>query len=734
MLEKTGTFRVGSGPCSTLGIAAGFNAIIFGNFDATGGDTEGRLAVAGDLTLHAGYSVNIAVRGENVPTVFGSGTDSMIAGGNLNDGIFGVNGNIVYGGVRTGGVRYMPNGNLLRQVVPVTLNASGNVPGDGTGATFEDLLNEMEIRSALFAAIEDRGVSVKEMTTPHELSLIGTDPDLNVFNLTHDQWSLSQSDIIISAPSTSTVLVNVHGGPIVLGPGAMRLTGVTANRILVNYVDAEEITQTSFLLEGSVIAPYANGTFTGGGIDGTAVIGGDVVSMQGFEFHNFPFRGQICLEVFYEFTVTNVGNVTVEDIRIDDPLVTVDGGPITLNPGESDDSTFTGLLKVEPQHVVDGRIVNIADVSGQPPLGKPRVTAEGSDEQSFTIPGIGSGGRTPPAAPVAPPAPGPEPEAWQKADFTVEFVKFRNLNPVSGDKFQAVVRVTNDGHKAGDAGTLKGWAHRPAQVNTSVVAEKSIPIGVLNPGESRKMTLRRLEVPADVGFGEQNLQFRAFVDATGTDEYSIGNNQMVEGYAVQYADSATGTADWMKPDFEIQSVELLPSPTITSSQFDVRVRIKNIGYAAGDAGTLSFWQASPSYTNLPTTADETVALGTLAVDEVKEITFSTLTAPAVQGTYHARVRVDSAGTVAEMSEGNNDGGATYTVFPLSITITPVPTGNEISWKGTPGFRYTVERSTGLGTPFIPIEENIPASMPTTRHLDDDVPPGAPVFYRVWGIR
>jgi len=733
-LEKTGTFRVGSGPCSTLGLAAGFNAMIFGNFDASGGDTEGRLAVAGTLSIAEGYSVNIAVKGEHVPTVFGSGTDSMIVGGNLNDGVFGVNGNIVYGGVRTGDTRYMPNGNLLRQVVPVTLDAGGNVPGDGSGVSFEDLLADMEIRSALFAAIPDRGVSVKGMTSPHELSLIGTDPDLNVFNLTHDEWSLSQSDIVISAPADSTVLVNVHGGPVAVGPGAMRLSGVTANDILVNLVNAEEVEHTSFLLEASLLAPYAHATFTGGGIDGTAVIGGNVTSSQGFEFHNYPFRGQICLEVFYEFTVANIGNVTVEDIRIDDPLVTVVGGPIALDPGASDSSTFTGVLKIEPSHVVDGRIVNTAEASGQPPLGKPRVTAGASDEQSFTIPGIGSGGRTPPAAPVAPPPADPTPEPWQKADFTVEFVKFKNLNPVPGDKFHAVVRVTNTGHVAGDAGYLKGWAHQAGAADSALAAEKSIRIGVLNPGQSRKMRLRKLRVPADAGYGEQNLQFRAYVDATGTEEYSTGDNQIVEGYAVQYPESDGTPAGWMKPDFEVQSVELLPSPTMTSAKFSVRVRIKNVGYVAGDAGTLSFWQASPSYTDLPGSADQTVAVGSLAVDEVKEITFSNLTAPAAQGTFHTRVRVDQADAVEEMSEGNNDGGATYTVFPLSITIVATPAGNEISWNGAAGFRYTVERSTGLNGDFLPIAENLPAVLPETKFLDDAVPSGSPVFYRVWGIR
>ena len=40
----------------------------------------------------------------------------------------------------------------------------------------------------------------------------------------------------------------------------------------------------------------------------------------------------------------------------------------------------------------------------------------------------------------------------------------------------------------------------------------------------------------------------------------------------------------MKPDFIVQSVELLPSPTITGARYDVRVRVKNVGDIAGDVG------------------------------------------------------------------------------------------------------------------------------------------------------
>jgi len=81
-----------------------------------------------------------------------------------------------------------------------------------------------------------------------------------------------------------------------LSNGVMRVTGVSANDILFNYVDATEIDTASFNQEGSVLAPYANAHLHSSAIAGSAVFGGNVVTEMGFEFHNFPFLGHACVE------------------------------------------------------------------------------------------------------------------------------------------------------------------------------------------------------------------------------------------------------------------------------------------------------------------------------------------------------------------------------------------------------------------------------------------------------
>ncbi len=67
-------------------------------------------------------------------------------------------------------------------------------------------------------------------------------------------------------------------------------------------------------------------------------------------------------EITYTFTVTNTGNVTLENVIVDDPEVGIEFGPITLDPGESD--VFTHIYTITQENVEDGEFVNIANASG----------------------------------------------------------------------------------------------------------------------------------------------------------------------------------------------------------------------------------------------------------------------------------------------------------------------------------------------------------------------------------
>jgi len=127
---------VQQGPAGWQALATNFNVLVFGDFTASGGATEARLAVGGAATFTGGYSVGIPVYGLPVPVHTNAETDILITGGDLYDGAFAVNGNIIHGGMRDGPYRWMPDGNVAARVTNITFDASGNVAPDGTGLTY----------------------------------------------------------------------------------------------------------------------------------------------------------------------------------------------------------------------------------------------------------------------------------------------------------------------------------------------------------------------------------------------------------------------------------------------------------------------------------------------------------------------------------------------------------------------------------------------------------------------
>jgi len=72
--------------------------------------------------------------------------------------------------------------------------------------------------------------------------------------------------------------------------------------------------------------------------------------------------------VTYTYTVTNVGNVTLTNVTVTDPSVTIIGGPISsLAPGASDSTTFTATLTVTHELLYTGTHTNTATATGTAP-------------------------------------------------------------------------------------------------------------------------------------------------------------------------------------------------------------------------------------------------------------------------------------------------------------------------------------------------------------------------------
>ncbi|HBL78895.1 MAG TPA: hypothetical protein DDZ79_02615, partial [Aequorivita sp.] len=85
--------------------------------------------------------------------------------------------------------------------------------------------------------------------------------------------------------------------------------------------------------------------------------------------------------ILYTFSVKNTGNVALTDILVTDPMVSVAGGPIDLNAGEEDTTTFTAVYTITQTDIDTGFIENQATAEGLAPNGD-QVTDQ-SDNNSY---------------------------------------------------------------------------------------------------------------------------------------------------------------------------------------------------------------------------------------------------------------------------------------------------------------------------------------------------------------
>jgi large repetitive protein len=87
---------------------------------------------------------------------------------------------------------------------------------------------------------------------------------------------------------------------------------------------------------------------------------------------NGNFSGDVGETITYTFKIKNTGNVPLAGVTINDPVVTVLGGPIPiLAVGATDTTTFTATHIVTAADIGVGSFTNTATASGTPPVGPP---------------------------------------------------------------------------------------------------------------------------------------------------------------------------------------------------------------------------------------------------------------------------------------------------------------------------------------------------------------------------
>jgi len=287
----------------TLGQASSFDVFVFGNFTESGTDSQGAIAVGGNFAPanNGGFSIasqlsdpagvyDLVVGGNFTNNGYSMGGGDAFVGGNMTwtdpslphnayvDGNFT---NSASGGTVGGKVYY--GGSSCTSGDPITCKsvAAPTNPIDFAGAQ----TNLDSVSTNLAAQTANGTTSFDGYST---YTLTGTSSTLNVFNLTNSTYN--GSTINITAPSSSTVVINVAGTSDSFSGGSINLTGVSASDVIFNFSAATSVSIASIAWEGTLLAPMAGFSGTWGQLNGELI----AESASGTtEFHNVLFSGTL---------------------------------------------------------------------------------------------------------------------------------------------------------------------------------------------------------------------------------------------------------------------------------------------------------------------------------------------------------------------------------------------------------------------------------------------------------
>ncbi|NAS29680.1 T9SS type B sorting domain-containing protein [Flavobacteriaceae bacterium R38] len=174
---------------------------------------------------------------------------------------------------------------------------------------------------------------------------------------------------------------------------------------------ATPITDVSDAGDELVETPNLDGTLPGDGTDNdptvTVIPQAPDITLLKVDTLNDGGDGQVDVgdTIDYIFTVTNTGNVTLSNITIDDPGIINAGGPITLAPGASDNTTFTGTYTITQADIDAGNFSNTATVNGEDPLGGTVSSLSDDPDDATDNDSDGDGNPDDPTITVIPQAP-----------------------------------------------------------------------------------------------------------------------------------------------------------------------------------------------------------------------------------------------------------------------------------------------------------------------------------------
>jgi choice-of-anchor A domain-containing protein len=220
------------------------NVIALNDATADGADVEGRMYVAHDANFPS-YAIGTHLAPDPTRADLVVGHDLYFGGGSVANGKVSYEGELLLGAASTLG------GYHQESIID-----------------FAAVEQELTADSARLAALAPNGTVEN---TVLEVRLTGTDPTLNVFELQAADLA-NMTSLILTAPASSSAVVNIRGESVSLHDFGFSLTGIVREQILYNLPDATSLTLSGVGIQGSLLAPYVDLAFANGHIDGQLVV------------------------------------------------------------------------------------------------------------------------------------------------------------------------------------------------------------------------------------------------------------------------------------------------------------------------------------------------------------------------------------------------------------------------------------------------------------------------------
>jgi len=251
-----GLAMAGPSAAAIVGDAANYNVFIFGSgsFVSQNTDTMGNLAVGGNVSL-TNYSVAAGIAGNPSQT---PNPARLVVGGTLT--------------AQNGGVGSNQQGTIYTNTTPSLTSFTAN------GVKAQTLINSFSADATQYTSLASNlGTYTANGTTSsgsgNTLNFTGTASGLNVFTVSGSLLANSQT-INISAPTGSTVLIDVSGTSATFQNGSVNESGVGAASVLYNFYQATSVSLAGSKDPlGSILAPLAGATGGYGAMHGQLIAG-----------------------------------------------------------------------------------------------------------------------------------------------------------------------------------------------------------------------------------------------------------------------------------------------------------------------------------------------------------------------------------------------------------------------------------------------------------------------------